>query len=276
MPNTATIRHAYVDGAEGQIHVRMATPARPAGRRRAPVVLFHETPASSAEYEALIRELGADRVVIAVDTPGYGMSTAPDRPLSIAAYVDRIAPALQTLGVGGSRLGKAVVFGFHTGAVLAAEMAISRPGLVRALVVAGFPCRTPAERAERLAALPRDATVADHRSKVLALYDLAVMADVPDVPVDHRVQLFAEMMLAGRRHWFGYDAVWRWSCEERLPLIRQPALFLAPHEMLHAQTVAASRLVPGARLVDMPEATEWVLERNVPAIAAEIRRFVDH
>jgi pimeloyl-ACP methyl ester carboxylesterase len=273
--NGVVMRKVYVDGSAGQVHARVAEPVAAPRVRRAPIVLFHETPVSSVEYETLMAELAKDRTVIAVDTPGYGMSSPPRAPLDIAGYVAEIGPALQRLGVGGPRLGKAVVFGFHTGAVLAAETALSRAGLVKRVVLAGFPYRTQAERQERLASLPRDADAAAYREKVIGLYDLAVTNGAEDVPTERRVQLFAEMMLAGRRHWFGYDAVWRYDYEKQLPRISQPTLFLAPHEMLLEQTRAASRLVPGAKLVELPQAKDWALERNAAEIAAEIRRFAD-
>lgn len=278
-PSTLTggvhMHRLYVDGAHGQIHVRMARPATPSSTRRPTIVLLHENPVSSVEYEGLLGELGRDRTVFAIDTPGYGMSAAPVGTPDIAGYVAEIVPALERLGVGGPALGKAVVFGFHTGSVLAAELALSRPDLVQSVVLAGFPYRTPEERAERLAALPRDGDLATYRKKVIELFDMAVLNGPADIAPDRRIALFAEMMLPGRQHWRGYDAVWRYDYEGRLPRITQPTLFLAPHEMLLEQTRAARRLVPHATLVELPQATEWVLERNAADIAAAIRRFTD-
>ena len=44
------------------------------------------TPSSIAEYERLIETMATDRTVVALDTPGYGMSDSPPAPLSIADY----------------------------------------------------------------------------------------------------------------------------------------------------------------------------------------------
>lgn len=261
------IHRAYSDGPLGQLHLLTAGPKEGG---RTPIVLFHETPASSNEYVELIRVLARDRFVVAIDTPGYGMSDGPAKPLDMAGYVAAMTPALEQLGIH-----KAVAFGFHTGAVIALEAVASRPDLFRGLAVGGFPYRTKPERRERLDALPRDGAIAAFLEKHHQLVDGTMVNGAADVAPERRAEMLGQMSLSGLRHWYAYEAVWLYDYEQRLPALRAPALFLAPHEMLYEQTRAASKLVPGARLVELPEAREWVLQRHAEAMGREITRFAD-
>ena len=75
----AGLRRHYIDYDGGQLHYRRAEPP-PGVARRVPVVCLHQTPTSSLEFEPLMRELASDRVVVALDTPGYGGSGGPPAP----------------------------------------------------------------------------------------------------------------------------------------------------------------------------------------------------
>ena len=79
------MRRHYLDNDLGQSYM----PPRSASRRRLappPVVCPHQTPTSSLEFEPLMRELATDRLVVALDTPGYGGSDGPSGPRSIEFY----------------------------------------------------------------------------------------------------------------------------------------------------------------------------------------------
>ena len=76
----AKIRRAYVNGPYGQMHVRIAG----GGRAYRPLICFHLSPLSGVVYENWISEMGRDRMAVAIDTPGYGMSDHPPQPPTIA------------------------------------------------------------------------------------------------------------------------------------------------------------------------------------------------
>ena len=76
------VRRGYLDFDDGQLHYREARPAAGAPPRT-PIVCLHQTPTSSLEFEPLMREFATDRVVVALDTPGYGGSDGPGEPRGI-------------------------------------------------------------------------------------------------------------------------------------------------------------------------------------------------
>ena len=74
-----SVTRAYADSRYGQLHYRIA---RPAGAPSAPPLLcLHQTPSHSGDWLPVMPALGEKRVVIAVDTPGYGMSDMPPAPV---------------------------------------------------------------------------------------------------------------------------------------------------------------------------------------------------
>ncbi|MEP7311561.1 MAG: alpha/beta fold hydrolase [Pseudomonadota bacterium] len=130
------VKRAFADMRWGQIHYRIATPRIPAAAQKTPLVLFHQSPLSSLEYGPLIVEMGRDRVVIALDTPGQGGSDAPPGEVSIADYATEMIAALKTLGFGAQK--PFDLMGNHTGTSLAMEAALLEPKMVRQIVMTGM------------------------------------------------------------------------------------------------------------------------------------------
>lgn len=125
-------RRGYVDSPYGQLHYSKVTP--PGGEKRTPhLVLFHQSPNSSIEFAALLRELGKDRVVLALDTPGHGGSDGPSEIPRIEDYAAAMRVALANLGYGPKR--PIDVFGFHTGSRIVAEIAATEPRIIRRVML---------------------------------------------------------------------------------------------------------------------------------------------
>lgn len=137
--NLPTVRRAFVTVGERQVHYRQAGEGPP-------VLLLHQSPASSAELVPLIQHLAPRFCVVAPDTPGYGHS-APlgpaDAACGIDAYADALAALLDALG-----LQRVALFGSHTGAIIATRFAARHPGRVSALVANGILLNSAEERAE--------------------------------------------------------------------------------------------------------------------------------
>jgi pimeloyl-ACP methyl ester carboxylesterase len=140
-PHPFIKRHfATIDGKR-QIHYRRAG-------KGPSVLLLHQSPTSSREYIPLIEALSPHFTVFAPDTPGNGLSdplTEPEAP-SMDDYGDNIAKFLDAIG-----LAKVAVYGFHTGASVAAAFSTRHPHRVHGTILNGFVALTPEERADILA-----------------------------------------------------------------------------------------------------------------------------
>ena len=111
-----------------------------------PALLIHSSPASSEFLLPVMQGLERDFTCFAPDSPGFGDS----QPLAlevigIADIADAVAAFVVALG-----LGPLPVFGTHTGACVALELAYRHPELVTGLVLDGLPLFTEAECADLL------------------------------------------------------------------------------------------------------------------------------
>lgn len=114
-----------VDGRK--VHLRVA------GRGPA-VLLVHQSPRSSAEYEPLMRRWAGRFTCIAADTPGFGQSDPLPRPEpDIGDYADALLALLDVLG-----LTQVAAYGFHSGSVILVEAARRDRHRFSALALGGY------------------------------------------------------------------------------------------------------------------------------------------
>ena len=101
----------------------------------APLICLHPAPSSGLYFATAMPLLNAERAVIAPDYPGYGGSDIQDAPLTIADY----AAAMLDVIDNASLTSPVDVLGFHTGCLVAVEMAHQRPEVIRRLVLCDIP-----------------------------------------------------------------------------------------------------------------------------------------
>lgn len=131
-----TPKRGYLEGPSGQVHYRRA------GAGGEPLLLLHQSPLSSTQFDAVLPRLAAQGFdALALDMPGYGMSDEPPAGAALQDYADIIPAALGAMGWRSAHL-----VGHHSGAVLAAVYASSQPAALGRLVLNGFPLLGEAER----------------------------------------------------------------------------------------------------------------------------------
>ncbi|MFN5011564.1 MAG: alpha/beta fold hydrolase [Gammaproteobacteria bacterium] len=131
-----TPRRGYLEGPAGQVHYRRA------GEGGEPLLLLHQSPLSSPQFDAVLPRLAAQGFdALALDLPGYGMSDEPAAGATLEDYAGIIPAAMGAMG-----WSRAHLLGHHSGAVLAAVYAASRPPGLDRLVLNGFPLLGEAER----------------------------------------------------------------------------------------------------------------------------------
>lgn len=131
------IPRGYFEGPSGQVHYRRAAVAG-----GTPLLLLHQSPLSSVQFEAVLPRLQARGYdAVALDMPGFGLSDDAPDGATLDDYAAVLGAALEALG-----WADAHVVGHHTGAVVGALFAVAQPARVRRLVLNGFPLLTQAER----------------------------------------------------------------------------------------------------------------------------------
>lgn len=141
----------YVQAPLGQLHYRDIGPRDD----KLPVLLLHQSPMSMIQWAGVqnaLAEMGYR--AIAADTPGNGLSDPPPRQPHIKDFADNLIALLDHLQVS-----KVIVVGHHTGAQIAASLAVNHPDRVAALVMHGAPMFSKEDidvrMARRTTAVPR-------------------------------------------------------------------------------------------------------------------------
>jgi pimeloyl-ACP methyl ester carboxylesterase len=276
-----TVKRGFVDTAEGQVHYREAGPGAQAG---VPLVMLHPSPGSAKMLEPLLRALAARRHVIATDTLGNGDSSPPREPSpGLAYFVAGHLQALDALGVERFDL-----YGSHTGANIACELAIAHPGRVRRLILDGVSLYSPAERAEMLERYAPAVKIDHMGSQIHWIWHF--VRDVylfwpwyqPDAAHARRVGLpgadelhdkVVEVMKAARTYHLSYRAAIAYDKELRLPLVETPTLLAcARTDMFMAYFERVKALMPAARAV-VTEGTGT--ESALRATVAQFEAFLE-
>ncbi len=164
----ARLRRMYIDCRYGQLHLTTAYPASGGFDEATPLVFLHADEGSGADFNACASLLGTDRCIYAPDLPGSGSSDAPKGRLAAAGLALAIVDLIEQL-----RLKRVDLIGCGRGALVAYDLAATRPREVRRVIVAG-PQEPAAALAQpllslspdpgRIRELPADGVVAEIRA----------------------------------------------------------------------------------------------------------------
>lgn len=129
-----SITRHFLDVAGRRVHYRKAGSGPP-------LLMIHQSPRSSAEYEPLMERWGAHFTCIAPDTPGFGQSTPlPGNP-DIDDFAEAIIAFLDAAG-----LDKVPAYGFHSGGIILVSALKRHPERFSALAIGGYAIWTEDER----------------------------------------------------------------------------------------------------------------------------------
>lgn len=261
------ISRRYIDGRFGQLHLRVAEPAR---RERRALFCFHLSPVSGAIYDRLLVEMGRDRLTVAPDTPGYGASDAPGAAPEIADYAAAMGDALDALGVA-----EADCIGYHTGSKIALELALQRPAAVRHLILISAPVYDQAELA-RMRAEFAPMLLREDGSHLVDYWRALLNFRGPGQTLEMIMRYYPDHMRGGdRRHW-GHRAAFNYQYPEKLPLAQQPILVINTNDDLVQYTPRAMQYIARGELLNLPQWGHGFLDLHTAEFGAILRRFTDH
>lgn len=254
------IKRAFADLPFGQIHYRH-------GGAGAPLLLLHASPGSAKQLVPLLTSMAPLARVIAPDTAGFGDSAPlPETAPEILDYARILPDFLDQLG-----LDQVDVYGSHTGACIAAELAILAPTRVRRVILDGVGVFTPEQRDDLLAHYAHPFTP-DHDGAYLLrafmfLRDAylffpwyarsrAARRDAGLRPAHDLHEWLVEVLKAPETYHLGYRAAFRWDVA-RMALITQPVLLTAPlDDPLHDGMLAEAGSLQQGRFESLPSAAD--------------------
>jgi len=212
-----------------------------------------------------VRELSARRRVILMDNRGMGPSPAPRAAFGISDMARDAALLLDGLGIG-----QADVLGWSMGGIVAQELALKRPELVRTLTLYA----TVADNAvlmpvlDRMAAMPLPELLKNIFPAAWAMTHPDALSRLPARPRPADMDVIRQQYTA-MKHWLGTLG--------RLPALRMPVLLLAggqdwvcPQDQ--SRRIAAA--VPGARLQVLPQGGHWMMHQFPTDLARLVDDFI--
>lgn len=259
---------SYVDGRHGQMHVGIAQPVQPSAT---PLMCIHMSPMSGRIFERLLAAMGNDRVAIAFDTPGFGMSDAPPAPPEIEDYARDLLAGLDALGL----QGPVDLMGYHTGSMIAVALSRIAPARIRRVLMVSAPIFPEDERREFRAYYQHREPEADgghilRRWKGFLYHHLrpgVTIADVNDA--------FREALLGGNLEWWGHRAAFNYDLADDLALVEQPVLILNTGDDLDQQTRRAQGVAARSRILEVPGWGHGFIEQHTGDVEQVARAFFD-
>ncbi len=164
--------------------------------------------------------------------------------------------------------------GFHSGCLLAVEMARLQPSRVWRLAIVDVPYFTPEEQAGRY---PKSTAAVRYDEELESLADaweFSVVKRLDGMAFNRAFSNFVELLRAGERANWGYHATLTYDCAARFGAIEHDTLVIATQYMLKDRTRKAAADIPGARFVERKDVTRAVMEEGAGAIAEEVLAFL--
>ncbi len=253
------IRRAFVDLDRGQVHYRHA-----GDKDAPPLVMLHASPGSSRQLEPLIDAMSDRFRVIAPDTLGNGDSMPPAQAQpEIADYARAALETLDRLG-----LGRFHLYGTHTGARIACEIALVCPERVDRLILDGFGVYAPGDADEILATYAPEMKPDQQGAFVFQAWQFCrdqflwfpwfrkeagrrVPHDLPDA--EFLYARYVELLKALGTYHQSYRAAFRYAMAEQVPKITRPTLItFAENDLVRAAFDDAKALLPHAAAEVLP------------------------
>jgi len=229
------------------------------------------SPYSSVIYEKFIREIGSDRIALALDTPGFGNSDPPPEPPLIQDYAFAMGDVIDELG-----LETIDLIGFHTGSKVALELARQRPETVRKIIFISIAYWTKEEILKRETTVRRPELTSDGSHLVNAWNGSMKWSMKERTPMMLAEVFYAQTINPSIIHW-GHQAAYQYDVETAMNEIKQPVLVLNPEDDLWTQTPRIKPLLKqkGSQFMDLPGWSHGFLDICTQETVNIVRQFLD-
>jgi 3-oxoadipate enol-lactonase len=232
-----------------------------------PVLLIHGLGSSTRDWDLQVAALASTFKVITFDVRGHGRSQKPRQRYSVKLLADDTAALIRQLGVGPVH-----VIGISMGGMIAFQLAVDAPELVRSLVIANSGPAMPIKTfAQRLMIWTRIAIVRLQGMRRMGEVLAARLLPKPEHAAARTA--FIERWAANdpRAYLSALKGLVNWSVMEQLPRIDRPVLVLTGDQDYTpvAFKQAYTAMIKNAELVVIDDARHFTpIERPEPFNAA--------
>jgi pimeloyl-ACP methyl ester carboxylesterase len=228
-----------------------------------PVLLIHGLGSSTEDWEYQVERLASRYTVVSYDVRGHGQTGKPRGRYSVAQFASDAAGLIERLG-----LGPVHVHGISMGGMIAFQLAVDKPELVRSLTIVN-------SGPEMILRTMRQRIAIYQRFVIVRLMGMRKMGEVLSkvlLPTPEQEKLRETFVERWARNNPGaylraLRALIGWSVSARLGTIRCPTLILTADQDYTpvAYKEFYMKAIPGARLVVVPDARHMLpVERPEP------------
>ena len=247
----------YFNFEWGQLHYRSVN----LGSELPLIVMMHQSPLSSRNYEAVLPYLAEKFQVIAIDTPGFGNSDPLTINWEVKDYANLAFECADRLDQDTFHM-----FGRATGSVFALEALLLNSNRINKLILHGIPVYTPEEREQRLADFAPPYEVLDDGSHLQWIWD-RIHNEYPWIDAELATNNLKDFLDCGPDFAASYRAIWRHDLparvSETINSINNPILLIAgENDRIGFMHERAEKLLPNAEVEFIKNATDFVAEQN--------------
>jgi pimeloyl-ACP methyl ester carboxylesterase len=218
-------------------------------------------------FEQMMMQLAEDYWLIAPDLPGFGNSFVPAQPLSVELWATAVFHTLAALNVT-----TCPIFGHHTGASVAVQMAYERPSLIPKLILSGPPLLDETMKQRLRGGLPQH-TLAESGDFLLKEW-WRLRHKEATVPLALTLrEMILSLELNGRYHQ-AYEAVFNHDFAGQLATLTCPILLMAgEQDSLRHSLEPAQALAKNSTIQLIANAGTYICDQQPKVVADLIRGF---
>ncbi|MEO0441742.1 MAG: alpha/beta fold hydrolase, partial [Pseudomonadota bacterium] len=215
------IHKGYSDGPFGQVHWRVLAPE--GAPTRPDLYCLHPAPFSGLAFTTIMPHLADGRRVFAPDYPGHGGSDAFKEEPTIEEY----AAAMMAVVDEQSGSGPVDLMGFHTGNLVAAEMAMTAPGKIGRLALIDVPAFDAETSAKFRAASAKAFDITPELSCLEGPWERGMTKRIESQTLERSFEMFTEQLRPGRLMNKAFHAAFSYDVDAKLPAVTHETMILA-------------------------------------------------
>lgn len=263
------VRRCFVDGEYGQLHLRQAG----AVSDKPTIICLHMVPKSGRSFANIMPYLASERLVLAIDYPGYGESAPPPLAPTVEDYARAVWQVVD--GLQSQADLKTVSFvGYHTGSMVAVEATIQRPHPVDKLINVSAPIFTAAEvdnYHKQFAPVPLD----EEGRRFKMMWERIMQHRGPGMTLEMAADSMAENLRGGENYEWGHSAAFNYAAtyNRHLAELDKPVFIMNINDSIqeHSRRIDPNN---GYRK-EYPQWGTGLFDAFPKEIAAEILSFLD-
>ena len=166
------------------------------------------------------------------------------------------------------------LIGFHSGALVAMEMANRYPEQVGGLVLVDVPVFSGPDMADLRASITNPPAYLEQQDPLNGLFKSMVVDRLDKVAYPRALDLFFDFVGAGEGRNAGFHAAANFEAEPAARQVTQPALVIATRSSLRDGTLRVAEWLPRATLVERDDIAMPAFELGAGPIAQLVRDFL--